>query len=264
LSTIFSKNASIDLQPRQDATIRIRYYRSTDPKAPEEYQWVQLLEFHPDFSDRIKCRSEAYVRWELWMTHHAYKRAGVGYLEPSEQYVPLREFMIHEDDRRELMNFCAKYRDHGPLIIHPCPRPYPQFTKGERVTVHVPEGDENDSRSGALATVAEDSSDGGWTMVTFDIQEYNRGTDGQLHPAINMPSASLRLASDLVRSAEYNSLVIVPWWRFYEAVKAFLAELEVIPPDATPVDWAYIGQQKAKLRKEIREFETRFPDYKGV
>src|SRR5215475_13670269 len=118
MSTIFIKNTSTDVQPRKDATIRIRYYRSTDTDAPEEYQVVQLLEFHPDYDNRAKFRSIANVRPELWMTHPAYQRAGVGYLEPSEQYVPIREFMIHEDDRRELMDFCARFRDHGSLIIH--------------------------------------------------------------------------------------------------------------------------------------------------
>jgi hypothetical protein len=212
----------------------------------------------------MKFRSIANVRPELWMTHPAYQRAGTDYLEPSEQYVPIREFMIHEDDRCELMNFCARFRDYGSLIIHPCPRPYPMFTKGERVTVHVPEGDENDHRSGALATVAEDNNNADQTMVTFDDEEHNRGSDGQSHFAISIPSASLRLARDLVRSADYNSLVIASLWRFYEAAKIWLAELEAILPDKTPVDWDYVEQQKAKMRQEIAAFEQRFPDYRGI
>lgn len=263
MSTIFTQHPSTDMQPRENATIRIHCYRSTDSNAPKEYQEVQLLEFHPDYDSRAKCRSIAHVRPELWMTHPAYQRMGVGYLEPSEQYVPIREWMIHEDDRRELMNFCARFRDHGPLIIHPCPRPYPMFSKGERVTVVGPDMWGKEDKIGALGTVAKDSGSGG-TLVTFDTEEHNRGSDGQIHTALAMPSASLRLASDLVRSADYNSLLIAPMWRYYEAAKIWLAELSRIPQDKTPADWAYIEQQKAKMRQESAAFEQRFPDYRGI
>ena len=101
-------------------------------------------------------------------------------------------------------------------------------------------------------------------MVTFDTLEYNRGSDGQLHTALAMPSASLRLASDLVRSADYNGLFIAPMWRYYEAAKIWFAELSRIPRDKTPLDWKYIEQQKAKMRQEIEAFERRFPDYRGI
>jgi hypothetical protein len=58
--------------------------------------------------------------------------------------------------------------------------------------------------------------------------------------------------------------VIASLWRFYEAARVSLAELEAIPPDKTLVDWDYVRRQKTKMREEIREFESRFPDYKGV
>lgn len=61
---------------------------------------------------------------------------------------------------------------------------------------------------------------------------------------------------------EYDSLLIGPPWQFYEAAKIALAELEAIPPDASPVDWSFIEQRKAAMRAEIADFEQRFPSYK--
>jgi hypothetical protein len=128
MSNIFITNTSTDLQPRMDATIRIRYYEQAmeDPSGnvpkEDDFREVQLLEFHPDNDTCLKCRSTAYVRPERWMTHKVYKRAGEGYLKSSEQYVPIREFMILEEDRQALLAYCAKHRDRGPLIIHPCPQ----------------------------------------------------------------------------------------------------------------------------------------------
>src|SRR5215470_4427936 len=130
MSNIFITNPSTDIQPRADATIRIRYYKqatassSVDALEENDFREVQLLEFHPDNKTCFRCSSTAYVRPEQWMTHEVYKRAGEGYLNPSEQYVPVREFMILEEDRQALLTYCAQYRDHGPLIIHPCPRPW--------------------------------------------------------------------------------------------------------------------------------------------
>ena len=132
MSKIFITNTSNNIQPRVDATIRIRYYKqataSSSADAPEEndFREVRLLEFHPDNKTCFRCRSTAYVKPEVWMEHEAYQRAGEGYLKPAEQYVPIREFMILEEDREELLTYCAKSRDHGSLIIHPCPRPLPR------------------------------------------------------------------------------------------------------------------------------------------
>jgi hypothetical protein len=128
MSNIFTTNTSTDLQPRTDATIRIRCYTqatedlSVHVLREEGFREVQLLEFHPDNGTCLRCRSIAHVRPEQWMTPKAYKRAGEGHLKSSEQYVPIREFMIFEEDRQALLAYCATYRDHGPLIIHPCPQ----------------------------------------------------------------------------------------------------------------------------------------------
>jgi hypothetical protein len=201
MNNIFITNTSTDVQPRADATIRIRYYKqvaagsSADILKENDFREVQLLEFHPDNGTCLKCRSTAHVRPERWMTHEAYKRAGDGYLKSSEQYVPVREFMILEEDRQALLAYCAKHLDHGSLIIHPCPRPFPTFLKGERVSVVGPDVWGKEDKIGALATVAEDSSEGTLTQVTFDQQEYNKETDEQISSSIGMPSLSLRRVS---------------------------------------------------------------------
>jgi hypothetical protein len=137
MNNIFITNTPTDVQPRADATIRIRYYKqvtacsSVDALEGNDFREVQLLEFHPDNDTCLGCRSMAYVRPERWMTHEAYKRAGEGYLKSSEQYVPVREFMIFEEDRQALLTYCAMYLDYGPLIVHPCPHPFPVFVEGE-------------------------------------------------------------------------------------------------------------------------------------
>lgn len=62
---------------------------------------------------------------------------------------------------------------------------------------------------------------------------------------------------------DYDALCMAPVWMFYEAGKVKLAELQALPPDSPNVDWAYIKRRKADLQKEITDFETRFPGYKG-
>jgi len=61
---------------------------------------------------------------------------------------------------------------------------------------------------------------------------------------------------------DYNSPVIVPLWKFYEAAKIALAELEAIPHDTPGIDWTYVEQRKQQMQTEIAEFEQRFPDYR--
>ena len=58
-----------------------------------------------------------------------------------------------------------------------------------------------------------------------------------------------------------DALVIAALWKFYEAAKVALAELEAIPHDTAGVDWTYVEQRKQQMRVEIAEFEQHFPDY---
>ncbi len=49
-----------------------------------------------------------------------------------------------------------------------------------------------DAHVGQHATVVEDSSGGGGTVVTFDTLELNKGTDGRIYKSIGFASSSLR------------------------------------------------------------------------
>jgi hypothetical protein len=59
-----------------------------------------------------------------------------------------------------------------------------------------------------------------------------------------------------------DALVIAPLWKFYEAAKQALVELEAIPPETPGVDWTYVEQRKQQMRLEIADFERRFPHYR--
>jgi hypothetical protein len=61
---------------------------------------------------------------------------------------------------------------------------------------------------------------------------------------------------------EYHSRALAPLWKFYEAAKAALAEVEALPTNAENVDWSYVNRQKQQFRREIAEFEQRFPNYR--
>jgi hypothetical protein len=61
---------------------------------------------------------------------------------------------------------------------------------------------------------------------------------------------------------EYHSVVCAPLWKACEAARAALAELEALPPNAENVDWSYVKRQKQRFRREIAEFEQRFPGYR--
>ncbi len=121
-----------------------------------------------------------------------YTIMGQDYLE--EPYLSVRELSIHEADLRELMDYCrAQLHPAEPLVIHPCPLPFPMFKKGERVVCIKVESDlATDAHVGQFATVAEDSSGGNGTMVTFDTPELNKGHDGRMYRAIGFTSSSLR------------------------------------------------------------------------
>lgn len=162
---------------------------------------MQLYEFHPDFDSRGKFRSYAYTSIPSDLIQEGryhtgvYSVMGLGYLE--KPYLSVRETVIHEADLRELMEYCRTetnlHKRYTPIVIHPCPLPFPVFAKGDRVVcIKTDDHMATDARVGHVATVAEDSSAGGGTMITFDTPELNKGTDGRIYPAIGFVSSSLR------------------------------------------------------------------------
>lgn len=176
MSTIFNTTTTTltKVEPRLDATIRISYYAmpAGSNLHDREYRSVRLLEFHPDFDERAKFRSTAYVKPEAWMEHPAYERCGDGFLAEDQVYVSVREFMIHEEDRRELMSYCAKYLDHGTLLIYPCKRPFPIFHRGARVVViqYKTEYDDTSRYAGQRGKIIS-SSRGGRSEVLLESGE---------------------------------------------------------------------------------------------
>jgi len=197
VSTIFTANTI--QQPLPDPTIRVCYYEFPAHERmtlPFEYRPAHLLEFHPSYDDRMKSRGTAYLRPEEWMEHEAYEMCGVGFLE--KPYVYIREFMIHEDDRREMYRYCEKH-DHKPIVIQKQPVPFPMFKRGERVIcvaadthmAHITNASEE--YIGQIATVIKKSSEGGMTIVHWDTPQLNVGLDRHVYPSVGVSSISLRV-----------------------------------------------------------------------
>jgi len=196
MSRIFHTETKTTTRPRHDATIRIQFLGPDDTKWGGQWRTVQLYEFHPDYSP-AKFRSYAFtsIPDDLLQNGHyhtgVYTLMGQGYLE--HPYLSVRELSIHEEDLRELMDYCrAQPHMASPIIIHPCPLPFPMFAKGDRVTVIGKDIHDSEGRKGQTGTIAEDSSPGGMSSVHFDNDEYNKGTDGRIYKSIGMPSISLR------------------------------------------------------------------------
>jgi hypothetical protein len=197
MSHIFSTETKTTTRPRHDATIRIQYLGPDDTRWGGQWRTVQLYEFHPDYDNRAKFRSYAYTSIPADTLqggrYHTgvYTIMGQGYLE--HPYLSVRELSIHEADLRELMDYCRS-QPHmaSPLVIHPCPLPFPMFSKGDRVVVVGKDSHDSEARRGQTGTITEDSSGGGMSSVHFENDEYNRGTDGRQYPSIGMPSINLR------------------------------------------------------------------------
>ena len=117
MSSIFAETTIIE--PRQDATIRVEAFRHGSIER-DGYITVKLLEFHPDYDARMKCRSYALVEAQekLLRSEHAhiYEMCGKGFLE--QPYIHVNEVFIHPDDFQELMNWCRQRRyPTKPLVI---------------------------------------------------------------------------------------------------------------------------------------------------
>ena len=182
--------------PRQDATIRVKAFKPGGT-LDAGYLTVDLLEFHPDYDERLKFRGYTLVRPAPELTRpehaHIYQMCGEGYLE--EPYISINEVFIHPIDLAEMMRWCRRELAHNkgytPLIIHPQPRPFPMFKRGTRVTVLPYKDSDFDTtaagQAGQTATTAADSSPGAMTMITFEKSELNRGFQ-----SVGMPSIALR------------------------------------------------------------------------
>lgn len=181
--------------PRKDATIRVKAFK---PGGVEDagYHTIELLEFYPDFDNRLKFRGRAYVRpcEALSRPEHAhiYEVRGAGFLD--QPYIEIRENFIHPSDREEMMAWCREQvsrRGYTSLVIHKQPLPFPMFKKGTRITVLEYKDNYHDTittgQAGQLATVAEDSSIGAMSSVIFDNPELNRG-----YKSVGVPSIALR------------------------------------------------------------------------
>jgi hypothetical protein len=209
MSHIFSTETKTTTRPRHDATIRVQFLSPNDTKWGGQWRTVELYEFHPDYDNRAKFRSYAYTSIPADVVQQGryhtgvYTMMGQGYLE--KPYLSVRELSIHEADLRELMDYCRR-QPHlaAPLVIHPCPLPFPMFAKGDHVTVIGKDSHDSEARMAQTGTITEDSSGGGMSSVHFDSEEFNKGTDGRIYPSIGMPSISLRK----LESGEHLQVVI--------------------------------------------------------
>lgn len=124
-STIFERNQTGVIVPRQDAQVRISlgekeqwrtYGRRRQMIGKEKvYELCDLLEFHPDWDDRLKFRGRVVVR----PTEKLLERyAGKPEIAYDEEWMEFREFDLHEEDRENLYIHCARKLDSGALILH--------------------------------------------------------------------------------------------------------------------------------------------------
>jgi hypothetical protein len=128
-STIFERDTSNTIVPRQDARVRIylgekeiwrTYGRRKQMIGKEKvYELCDLLEFWPDWDARLKFRGRVWVRptEKLLETY-----AGKPMIPYDEDWMELRETELHPEDRENLSIHCARKLDGGALIIHQaCP-----------------------------------------------------------------------------------------------------------------------------------------------
>lgn len=200
-STIFVTETNTITKLRPDATIRVKSYQPGGTHQQTGYISVKLLEFHPDYDERLKFRGYALVKpqKELLRPEHAhiYRMCGEGFLE--EPYISINEVFIHEADRTEMMEWCwtelHRRKQYTALVIYPQLVPFPMFRKNVRVIVLEYKDDYADTvaagQSGQIATTYSQSSPGAMTQVTFDKPELNQG-----FKCICLPSIALREVKD--------------------------------------------------------------------
>ena len=123
VSTIFERNATGAIVPRQDARVRVytgkkkiwSYGRRKQMIGTEDvYELCDLLEFHPDHDYRMKFRGSVKVKPTEKLLEIYAGKPGIAY---DEDWMELRETELHPEDRENLYIHCARKLDGGPLII---------------------------------------------------------------------------------------------------------------------------------------------------
>ena len=124
-STIFERNQEGKIVPRQDAQVRIflgekeqwrTYGRRRQRIGTEQvYELCDLLEFHPDYDTRMKFRGTVLVRPTPKLLDTYAGKPGVAY---DEDWMELREFLLHSEDRENLYIHSARKLDGGAIILH--------------------------------------------------------------------------------------------------------------------------------------------------
>ena len=124
-STIFERNAAGAIVPKQNASVRIflgekeiwRTYGRRRQKIGTEqvYELCDLLEFHPDYDYRMKFRGSVLVRPTPKLMETYAGRPSIAY---DEDWMELREFFLHSEDRENLYIHCSRKLDGGALILH--------------------------------------------------------------------------------------------------------------------------------------------------
>jgi hypothetical protein len=169
---IFTTTTRLDINP--DATIQVQKLTGhfVEP-LDREYIDVPLLEYHPDYDNRMKFRGHAYVPYREDLT--GYPVLGQGYLD--EPYIEINEVFIYEQDVKSMNQYCRQHLQYGPIILKKCPLPFPIFNPGDRVHV-VQEDTRNDhtyATVGETGICVKGSSEGGMTAVRWDKEELNMG-----------------------------------------------------------------------------------------
>ena len=124
-STIFERNQNGVIVPKKNASVRIflgekeqwrTYGRRRQRIGTEQvYELCDLLEFHPDYDYRMKFRGLVLVRPTQKLMEQFAGKPGIAY---DEEWMELREFFLHSEDRENLYIHCSRKLDGGPLIIH--------------------------------------------------------------------------------------------------------------------------------------------------
>jgi hypothetical protein len=173
------------IEPRAGATIRLRVkqpkdWRVADRNLPASlFRHVPLYEFHPDYDYRLKFRGFAYVPPQRDLLGNGnFTMCGEGFLE--EPYMRVSETACHEDGVRAITHWCQYANDGSPLIIRPCPTPFPMFAKGDRVRVASMSNPDSmfadhEEVIGQLATCTAVSSIGAMSTIRFDNETLNHG-----------------------------------------------------------------------------------------
>ncbi|MBA2678051.1 MAG: hypothetical protein H0U76_06620 [Ktedonobacteraceae bacterium] len=124
-STIFERDPTGAIVPRQDARVRIflgekEIWRTSGRRkqrigTEKVYELCGLLEFWPDWDYRLKFRGRVWVRPTAQLIEIYAGRPDIPY---DEEWMELRETELHPEDRENLSIHCARTLDGAALRIH--------------------------------------------------------------------------------------------------------------------------------------------------